>query len=246
MWLRFESHSTLSAVAISVNTPLEEPSIPEKLKWPLAALWISLGLHGALIAWVQIAPPPPGTSRGTIEARLVSVSQPLAVPQLAPDIETDEALAVAVPESVTNDDAEAGPTPAPPTSPIPPSPPQPLIPRLEIPVAVDLHYYPARELDQTPRGKIPEPTFPGALSGKIKFQVRIEESGRVSGVEVMASDPPETFDQTALALASEALRVTQFTPGIKNGRPVRALVIYELTINPGGAEDPARLPSGSP
>lgn len=223
-----------------MSTHPEELSIPAKLKWPLAALWISLGLHGALIALVQPAPISPVVSRGTIEARLVSPQQPLTVPQLAPNIETDETLAVAVPEEVTNVDAEAAPTTALPTaSSIPPSPESAISP-LEIPVAVDLHYYTARELDETPRGKIPDPVLPDALSGRIKFQVKIEESGRLSDVVVIASDPPDIFDKATLEVATEALRATQFTPGIKNGRPVRALVIYELTINPEGAQDGER------
>ena len=215
-----------------MNAPLEEPSIPEKLKRPLAALWISLGLHGALIAWVQIAPPSPVLNGGTIEARLVPGPQPLTVPQLTPSIETDETRAVDAPETDKNIDPKAEPSaPLPTTSASPPSLPESAVPRLEIPVAVDLNYYAARELDQTPRGQIPAPVFSDALSGRIKFQVKIEESGQVSDVEVLESDPPNTFDPAALEIAREALRATRFTPGIKNGQPVRALVIYELTIN---------------
>ena len=220
---------------------LQEPSIPEQLKWPLAALWISLGVHGALIALVQIAPPPTVPSRGTIEARLVSVPRPTTVPRLAPSIETDEALAVDVPESEPKEEPEAAPIAEPPAvSPIAPSPPESAMPRLEIPVAVDFNYYTSLELDQMPEGKIPEPALPAELSGKIKFQVKIEEDGRVSDVEVMATDPPGIFEEAALEVAAEALRGTRFTPGIKNGRPVRSRAIYELIINPTGAEDPAR------
>jgi len=223
-----------------VNPPFEEPSIPEKLKWPLAALWISLGLHGALIALVHVAPPPAGVRGGTIQARLVAVPPPVVAPQLAPSVETDETIAVDTPEVDTPLDPLAAPsTPLPPEEIVPP-PPQPVIPHLEIPIAVDLNYYPARELDQTPRGQIPDPVFPATLVGRIKFQVKIEENGEVSDIEVLESNPPDMFDETALDMAQEALRATRFTPGIKNGRPVRASVIYELTINAPVAQDAIR------
>ena len=112
------------------------------------------------------------------------------------------------------------------------SPPEPAMPHIEIPLAVDLNYYSARELDQIPQGKIPDPVLPAVLSGTIKFQVKIEENGHVSGVKILGSDPPEAFDQATLEVASKALQATSFTPGFKNGRPVRALVIYELVVNP--------------
>lgn len=219
-----------------MNTPLEEPSIPEKLKWPLAALWISLGLHGALIALVQIAPPPAGVGGGAIEARLVSVPPPLAVSPLTPSIETDETISVeALERDKPVDPVEAPSTPPQTAQTPPPSPPPSAIPRLEIPIAVDLNYYEARELDRTPAGQIPDPVLPESVSGRIRFQVKIEENGKVSEVEVLESDPPDRFDRAALEIAREALRATRFTPGIKNGRPVRARVIYELTINPATA-----------
>ena len=227
-----------------MSTYPEEPSIPEKLKWPLVALWVSLGLHGALIALVQIAPMPSVTRGGTLEARLVSVPRPLTVPELAPSAETDEAIALDVPEADEAVDPETEPSPPLETTrPDPPPPPESAIPQLEIPIAVDLHYYAARELDQTPGGRIPDPVFPDTLSGRIRFEVRIEESGRVSDVEVVESDPPEMFDPAAIEIAREALRATHFTPGIKNGRPVRALVIYELTINPAATRDVIELDS---
>ena len=222
-----------------MSTHLEEPSIPEKLKWPLAALWISLGLHGALIALVQVAPPPAGVDGGVIEARLVSVAPPPAVAQLTPSIETDETIPVDAPETDKPDDPVEAPSTPPPTAQTPPPAAPSAIPRLEIPIAVDLNYYDARELDRTPRGQLPDPVLPASVSGRIKFEVKIEESGQVSEVEVLESDPPEKLDRASIEIAREALRATRFTPGIKNGRPVRARVIYELTINPATAQSPA-------
>ena len=223
-----------------MNPPFEEPSIPEKLKWPLAALWISLGLHGALIALVHVAPPPAGVGGGDIQARLVAVPPPVTVPHLAPNLETDETIAVEPTEAdKAVDPVPVSNTPLPPEQNVPP-PSQPVTPHLEIPIAVDLNYYPARELDQTPRGQIPDPVFPSTLVGRIKFEVKIEENGEVSDIEVLESNPPDSFDKASLDIALEALRRTRFTPGIKNGRPVRASVIYELTINAPATQDEMR------
>ena len=222
-------------------TPPDEPSIPEKLKWPLAALWISLGLHGALIAWVQIAPPPSVRGGGTIEARLVSPPQTVTPSHIESSVKSAETLPIEMVKSEPKAEPEAAPVSEPPTEiPVSPSPSEAEIPRLEIPVAVDLNYYTSLELDQRPDGQIPEPALPATLSGRIKFQVKIEENGRVSDVEVLAFDPAGAFDAAALETASEALRAAHFRPGVKNGQPVRALVIYELSINPVGAEHRAR------
>ena len=218
-----------------MNTPPDEPTIPEKLKWPLAALWISLGLHGALIAWVQIAPPPSVRRGGTLEARLVSAPQTVTPPHLESSVKSAETLPIEIRKSEPKAEPQAAAVAEPSTAaPVSPSPSEAEIPRLEIPVAVDLNYYTSLELDQRPDGEIPEPALPAALSGRIKFQVKIEESGRVSDVEVLASEPVGAFDAAALEAASEALRAAHFKPGVKKGQPVRAMVIYELTINPSG------------
>jgi protein TonB len=124
-----------------VNASFEEPTIPPHLRRPLAAVWISLGLHAAVIALVQVAPPAasrPGEL--VIEARLVPThaapataeATPLApapeipatppqkVPLLAPS-ETEGALPLA---------NQAPPPPAAPAQPVPaaPAPPVPAAP----------------------------------------------------------------------------------------------------------------------
>ena len=56
-----------------MSTSLDEPTIPSRLRRPLAAVWISLGLHAAVIALVQVVPPTEmGVGEPVIEARLVS------------------------------------------------------------------------------------------------------------------------------------------------------------------------------
>jgi periplasmic protein TonB len=78
---------------MSVSTDLDEPAIPPRLRRPLAALWISLGVHAALIALVQVAPPVSlELGEAVIEARLVPAH---ATPAAA---ETPPAPAAEAPE----------------------------------------------------------------------------------------------------------------------------------------------------
>ena len=62
-----------------MSASFDEPSIPPRLRRPLAALWISLGLHAAVIALVQVVPPA-GVSveAPVIEVRLVAPPAPAA------------------------------------------------------------------------------------------------------------------------------------------------------------------------
>jgi len=211
-----------------VNASRDEPAIPLRLRRPLAAVWISLGLHAALIALVQLAPPPAGTGAPVIEARLESprAAAPAAdapddsaqdAPRLAPS-ETAEALPVAEPAA-----------PAPAASPPAPGAAEPL-PGVTIASAVDLTYYSARDLDVPPRAlREIVPDYPGAadrqrLSGKVRLQLKLEADGRVSDVDVVSAVPPGLFEDSAL----KAFRDARFAPAQKGGRPVRALVLIEV------------------
>lgn len=216
----------------------EEPSIPQKLQRPLAALWISLGLHGALIALVQVAPQPQPGGETVIEARLENVPQKkVPVPVLTPAIKTVDTVEITVSAHSPSPVAEVAPSPeptplapGPQTEPASQTPAEPQGPRLEIPVAVDLTYYSAREVDVHPKTLHPiEPDYPEEadrqrLSGTVRLRLKLEESGQVSEIEVMEANPPGFFDESARA----AFRNARFSPAQKNGRPVRALVIIEV------------------
>lgn len=204
-----------------------------RFKWPLLALWISIGLHGALIASVKIVPPKPAGTSAAIEARLLSgvSTQPATVkeeiPLLRPEPQAtklDEALAYAPPPPATPSATAATPEPRPVEA--------SSLPQIEIPLAVDLHYYAARELDITPSAEIAEPELPASVSGKIQYRVKIEPDGRVSEVDVIKVELVPDNDSSALAGTEAILRATRFKPGIKAGRAVRSVVIYELLINP--------------
>ncbi|MGK2951859.1 MAG: energy transducer TonB [Thiobacillus sp.] len=108
-----------------MSKPLNEPTIPPRLRGMLAAVWISLALHAAVIALVQVAPPA-AVSLGepAIEARLVSAhaAPPAAEPQpLTPEVQTVETPAepaqeipLLAPSEVAEALPVADPVPAPP------------------------------------------------------------------------------------------------------------------------------------
>lgn len=259
------------ASPVSLLTPRTRPI--------LTALWLSLGLHGALIALVQLAPPASSSAPLVIEARLETREpETRSVPAVVPAVEAEqpekpEPAAVPVPESETEREPEseslaepepepepitvqaeladpepapvevaavppaARPLPSPPAASAPPvvAPPATAAKEsqrslVEIPTAVDLAYYSAREVDVLPRAlRDIRPEYPTEadrrrLSGSVKLQLKLEADGRVSDVEVVESTAPGMFDESALA----AFRQARFSPAQRNGRPVRARILIEV------------------
>jgi protein TonB len=173
-----------------VNASFDEPTIPPRMRRPLAAVWISLGLHVAVIALVQVAPPATtNLVAPVIEARLVTVpaaspaietpARPLAaeppdippeaVPLLAPS-RAAEALPVVepaatppaepAPPAAVSQPVAGVPTPSPRAPAAPPVTPDP-VPAVTITPSVDLTYYRARDVDVPPRAlREIEPDYP--------------------------------------------------------------------------------------
>jgi protein TonB len=237
-----------------VNASIEEPTIPPRLRRPLAAAWISLGLHAALIALVQVVPPASlSLGEPAIEARLVSapVAPPAAKMPPAPEVNAPEKPPKAVPLLAPSETPAALPVAEPPASPAEPEPPaaealpaapaDPLpapvaaSPAVPVPVAtitssVDLTFYTARELDVQPRA-LHEivPDYPSdadrqRLSGKVRLQLKLEADGRVSDIGIVSASPPGVFDESAI----KAFREARFAPAQRGGRPVRAQVVIEV------------------
>lgn len=250
-----------------MNASFDEPTIPPRLQRPLAAAWISLGLHAAVIALVQVTPPArlnPGAP--VIEARLVPAQAalpavappvappvapsppeakvppptpeklpllapsepdkalPLAKPVVAPPVEAAVAAAAPPAEPAVAAAAPAAPAPAPPAAPAP---------VVAIASSVDLTYYSAREVDVHPRalGKI-VPDYPAdadrrRLSGKVQLQLKLEDDGRISDIDVVSAMPPGIFEDSAI----RAFRDARFAPAQKNGQPVRAKVLIEVVYD---------------
>jgi len=234
-----------------VSASFDEPTIPPRLRRPLAAVWISLGLHAAVIALVQVAPPSGITvEEPVIEARLVStqaapaaaetqpsppvVRQPDAAPaaRLAPSA-PPEALPVAklaAPPPVVETLHDTPQSAAPASSAAVLAPSVASAPAATLTSSVDLTYYSARELDVQPRAlREIRPDYPDAadrqkLSGKVRLQLKLEADGRVTDVAVVSATPPGMFEESAI----RAFRDARFAPAQKNGSPVRALVEIEV------------------
>lgn len=239
-----------------MSAPLDEPAIPARLRRPLAAVWVSLGLHVALIALVQVAPPPAlHVGEPAIEVRLLqapAAETPPAPTAATPAVSADAPPAPRLaphPAPETVPVAPSEPAAAPPAAAAPAEPPadapadapgEPAMlpatapaPALAIISAVDLTYYSARELDVQPRAlREIVPDYPAGadrqrLSGRVRLQLKLEADGRISGIEVVSASPAGVFDASAL----EAFREARFTPAQKNGRPVRARVVIEVVYD---------------
>lgn len=229
-----------------MSTAFEEPTLPTlppRVRRPLVALWISLVVHSALIGLIQVAPSgAPAGHEIVLQARL----DPAVPPQVSPppDTEPDPSLQPSptlAPTAILGAAPPARPPDPPPAAPpAPVAPPPPAAPPAEparsalvLDSVVDLTYYTARQLDRQPTARTDiDPVYPAEAdqqrqSGSVRVQLKVEADGRVSQVEVVESTPPGVFDASAL----DAFRTARFTPGQKAGRPVRALVLIEVTYD---------------
>jgi TonB family protein len=79
------------------------------------------------------------------------------------------------------------------------------------------------------------------LQGFVTLQFVVEPDGTVGPVRVLTSLNAETgLDGAAI----EALRQWRFSPGLKDGAPVRVMAIAQLIFAIGGAPPPITLPAG--
>ena len=236
-----------------MNAAFDEPTIPPRLRRPLAAVWISLALHVALIALVKVVPPAGGPVEApVIEARLVSTqaaSPSIEAPRSRPDVRKPDVAPVArlAPSVAPAALPVAKPVAAPPASPAvenPPAAPQPSASAAAMPArapapataltsSVDLTYYSARDLDVQPHAlRVIRPDYPDKadrrqLSGKVRLELKLEADGRVTDVDVVSATPPGVFEDSAI----KAFRDARFAPAQKNGQPVRALVLIEVVYD---------------
>lgn len=180
----------------------------------------------------------PAGSDVVLQARLESALSPVPIPQsdsLPQPLPTLQATATpgeTPPQQLEPPPPAELPVPLAPTP--PPTPPaEP--PRLAIALdsVVDLTYYRSRDLDRQPTARTAiEPVYPpeaesARRSGVVRLQLKIEVDGRVSEVEVVESNPPGVFDASAV----DAFRAAHFTPGQRAGRPVRTLMLIEVTYD---------------
>lgn len=97
----------------------------------------------------------------------------------------------------------------------------------------DHRYYTTAELDSRP-GVVTriEPQYPERaarrhLSGKVRIRLFIDPAGVVERVVALQADPPGYFE----AAAEQAFQGARFTPGRKDGRPVRVQITLEISFD---------------
>ncbi len=207
------------------------------LRTPLArGLYLSLSLHLALLAFVQVQPQPlrEGMPAAVLDVRLMAAAAsqrpvPEAPRPAGPPSGAAQAgfgrpgdpappLPGAMPASAPSD----GPQPTVSGGAAPASEPSPEE-GAHMPELADTRWYGAREVDLHPKAlqrfkpPYPEEARRRGQEGSVRLRIRIDESGRVREAEVVQGHPPGVFDAVAL----EAIRKVGFEPARKAGKPVR-------------------------
>lgn len=107
-----------------------------------------------------------------------------------------------------------------------------------IPVAPLPKYYAAHELDQRP---LPlthiEPQFPAGAPvhfGIVKLRIYVSADGQVEEIEVFESQPAGVFE----AAAAQAFAAARFSPGMRRGKAVPAVMALELQFGAPQEVDP--------
>jgi len=89
-------------------------------------------------------------------------------------------------------------------------------------------YFRADELDARPQVRVRvEPQFPAlalAPAGRVVLRLYIDEKGEIDDVVVESADANGAFAEAA----RRAFAAARFTPGVKDGVPVRSLVRIEV------------------
>lgn len=101
------------------------------------------------------------------------------------------------------------------------------------PLAAAPRYYSLRELDVRPgimtrvRPAYPEAAARRFLSGKVRLRLYISESGVVERMQTLHADSPLYFEEPA----HQAFRDARYSPGIKDGKPVKVRMTVELSFD---------------
>lgn len=96
-------------------------------------------------------------------------------------------------------------------------------------------YFRTRDLDSPaqPIGRAPlfypEGAFHHRLRGVVRLRVFIGADGLVESLEVLSSAPQNVHFEEA---AQNAMRMLRYTPGLKDGQPVRSQKVIEVTFDP--------------
>jgi len=209
---------------------------PAALRRLLLALAVSAALHLSLLYTVRVAPPARQAPGGVFHAQLKLNDAP-----------SQPRIAAPRPRAIRNAGAggdagagQAGPVeqPAAAAVPVGVAPPatgaRELLPAVEIPLALDTTWYPARQLDVFPQASTtPQPAYPEQASaegvrGEVTLLVLVDEAGAVHEVSVVEAQPEGYFEEAAVA----AFQRARFEPARKDGRAVRSRILVKVSFNP--------------
>jgi TonB family protein len=102
-----------------------------------------------------------------------------------------------------------------------------------LPYPVQDVFLKSSELDQQPHPLLnPTPIYPphaqiNNLSGWVRLLIYLDEDGNVLQTSVLESDPPDVFDEAAIS----AFRITPFSPGMKQGNPVKSRLVIKVNFD---------------
>ena len=207
-------------------------------------LAVMLALHAGLLFGLRLRPPAaPPLLPGVLQAQIATrtpvpaeVWVPAPLPPLAPK---------SLPEPLF-DPAPAPNPPLPPVAEAPPvEPPRSLLPQIEAPLVEDPTFYPAAQVDITPRALHPvKPAYPERarkedIGGYITLLLLIDERGAVREISVAEAVPEGVFEESAV----EAFRHARFAPAERKGRPVKSRALIRVTYE---VDDPDKPAIGGP
>lgn len=194
------------------------------------------------LAWgLPIKPLRPVADPGsTLQARLMSavaLPEPAALParaaQTVPDLRPVK-TAAPVPSAVTPaPDALPDPTPAEAVEVQRPPPAVDGPPGIPVPQIEDPEFYPSRLLDEYPkpvaevRLRYPDKADTEERSGMVTLLLLIDDLGMVVEATVVEADPPGYFEEAAI----EAFKGALFTPGVRNGHPVKSRLVVQVAFD---------------
>jgi TonB family protein len=101
-----------------------------------------------------------------------------------------------------------------------------------LPLITPTRYYLPNELDARPqiRSRInptyPQDAFEKGIAAELTLRIFIDEQGRVENVAVPGKNEVDPFVAAAIA----AFRSATYTPGIKNGVPVKSLLLIKVNF----------------
>lgn len=107
-------------------------------------------------------------------------------------------------------------------------------------LATSLRYYLGSELDQraVPLQAI-EPEYPaaaGAREGALVLRLLINEHGRLDDIAVVRAEPEGVFESSARSAFAGA----RFSPGVREGAPVKSQLLIEVNYRPRTGDPVAR------